>query len=93
MNQFYLNDVNLAPTGAAAGEGGRVLYGSPRSSHRRRHAQPAERRLRAGDQVRNSSGDRSYVATVQLQKRFAGGAELCVGYTYTDSKDRMSAAA
>jgi hypothetical protein len=44
-------------------------------------------------QVRNSSGDRSYVATAQLQKRFAGGAELGVAYTYTDSKDRLSAAA
>ena len=49
MNQIYLTDVNLVPTGAAAGEGGRVLYGSLRSGDRRRHAQQAERRLRAGD--------------------------------------------
>jgi hypothetical protein len=93
VNQFYLNDVNLAPTGAAAGEGGRVLYGShdPATGD----GTPNRRSAAFGPviQVRNSSGDRSYVGTVQFQKRFAGGAELSLGYTYTDSKDRMSAAA
>ena len=93
VNQFYLNDVNLAPTGAAAAEGGRVLYGShdPATGD----GTPNRRSAAFGPviQVRNSSGDRSYVATVQFQKRFAGGAELSVGYTYTDSKDRLSAAA
>jgi hypothetical protein len=93
VNQFYLNDVNLAPTGAAAGEGGRVLYGShdPATGD----GTPNRRSSAFGPviQVRNSSGDRSYVATVQFQKRLAGGAELSVGYTYTDSKDRMSATA
>ena len=45
------------------------------------------------NELRNARGDRSYLATVQLQKRFAGGQEIGVAYTYTDSKDRMSAAA
>ncbi|MEO7987576.1 MAG: TonB-dependent receptor, partial [Gemmatimonadales bacterium] len=93
VNQFYLNDVNLAPTGAAAAEGGRVLYGShdPATGA----GTPNRRSAAFGPviQVRNSSGDRSYVATVQVQKRFARGAELSLGYTYTDSKDRLSAAA
>ena len=93
MNQIYLTDVNLVPTGAADGEGGRLLYGSldPATGA----ATPNRRSADFGPviEVRNSSGDRSYVATAQLQKRFAGGAELGVAYTYTDSKDRLSAAA
>ena len=93
MNQIYLTDVNLVPTGEAAGEGGRVLYGSldPATGA----ATPNRRSAAFGPviEVRNSSGDRSYVATAQLQKRFAGGVELGVAYTYTDSKDRLSAAA
>jgi hypothetical protein len=92
VNQIYLTDVNVAPTGAAAGEDGRVLYGSIDSTGA---ATPNRRSAVFGPviEVRNSSGDRSYVATAQLQKRFAGGAELDMAYTYTDSKDRLSAAA
>ena len=93
MNQIYLTDVNLVPTGAADGEAGRVLYGSLRPDSGT--ATPNRRSAVFGPvlEVGNSSGDRSYVATAQLQKRFAGGAELGVAYTYTDSEDRLSAAA
>jgi hypothetical protein len=92
VNQYYVTDVNLVPTGAAAGEGGRVLYGviDPTTGEAmsiRRN--PAFGRVL---EVRNASGDRSFLATAQLQKRFAGGAEIGLAYTYTDSKDRMSAA-
>ena len=93
VNQFYLNDVNLTPTGAAVGEGGRVLYGSHDPATGDGTANRRSVAFGPVIQVRNSSGDRSYVGTVQFQKRFAGGAELSLGYTYTDSKDRMSAAA
>ena len=93
VDQIYLTDVNLAATGVAAGEGGRVLYGSidPATGE----ATPNRRSSAFGPviEVGNSSGDRAYSATVQLQKRFAGGAEVGVAYAYTDSKDRMSAAA
>ena len=93
VNQIYLTDVNVVPTGVATGEDGRVLYGSfdPATGD----ATPNRRSAAFGPviEVRNSSGDRSYAATAQLQKRFAGGAELGVAYTYTDSKDRLSAAA
>ena len=41
-------------------------------------------------EMRNSSGDRAFSATGQVQKRFGGG-ELSLAYTYTDARDRMSA--
>ncbi len=92
VNQYYVTNVNLVPTGVAAGEGGRVLYGTidPTTGE----ATANRRRVAFGRvlEVRNASGDRSFVATAQLQKRFAGGAEIGLAYTYTDAKDRMSAA-
>ena len=90
VNQLDLVDVNLVQTGAASGEGGRALYGSfdPATGD----ATPNRRSEAFGPviQVRNSSGDRAYVATVQLQKRLVRGAEIGVAYTYTDSRDRLS---
>jgi hypothetical protein len=92
VNQIYLTDVNLVATGAAAGEGGRVLYGTldPATGE----GTPNRRSDAFGPviEIRNSSGDRSYLATAELRKRFAGGAEVGVAYTYTDSRDRLSAA-
>ncbi len=41
-------------------------------------------------QIRNSSGDRSISASAQLEKRFAGGTDVSLAYTYTDARDRMS---
>ena len=40
--------------------------------------------------MRNSSGDRAFSGTVQLEKRFGSGAEVTLAYTYTDARDRMS---
>jgi hypothetical protein len=92
VSQYYATDVNLEPTGTAAGEGGRVLYGAfdPATGD----GTPNRRSAAFGPviEVRNASGDRSFVATAQLQKRFVSGAEIGLSYTYTDSKDRMSAA-
>jgi hypothetical protein len=92
VSDFYVTDVNLTPTGVAAGEGGRILYGTFDASGQ---ATPNRRsyEFERVNELRNAQGDRSYLATVQLQKRFAGGQEIGVAYTYTDSKDRMSAAA
>ena len=92
VSDFYVTDVNLIPTGVAAGEGGRILYGTFDSSG---GATPNRRsyEFERVNELRNARGDRSYLATVQLQKRFAGGQEIGVAYTYTDSEDRMSAAA
>jgi hypothetical protein len=91
VNTFQVADVNLrGPVGRAAGEGGRVLYGSfdPETSE----PVPARRTLVLGNanQLRNGSGDRSYSITAQLLKRFANGTEWSAAYTYTDAVDRMS---
>ena len=92
VSDFYVTDVNLIPTGVAAGEGGRILYGTFDASGQ---ATPNRRsyEFERVNELRNARGDRSYLATVQLQKRFAGGQEIGLAYTYTDSKDRLSAAA
>jgi hypothetical protein len=41
--------------------------------------------------MRNSSGDRAWSASAQIEKHFGDGAELSLAYTYTDARDRMSA--
>jgi hypothetical protein len=92
IDQYYVNDVNLqTPTAVAAGEGGRVLYGTIDSTG---DATPNRVSSAFGEvlEVTNASGDRSFSGTVQLQKRFSNGAELGLAYTYTDTRDRMSAA-
>lgn len=90
VNQYYVTDVNLLPPSPATGEGGRLLYGTFDADGR---ATP-NRRSTAFERVielRNASGDRSISATAQLQKRIPGAGEVSLAYTYTDSKDRLSA--
>jgi hypothetical protein len=87
----HMVDVNhLGPVSAAAGEGGRALYGTidPGTG-----VPGKSRRTEAlGDvyQLRNGSGDRSYSITAQVGKRFPNGTELSLAYTYEDAKDQMS---
>jgi hypothetical protein len=92
VNQIYVTDVNLEVTGTAAGEGGRVLYGALDPATGEGTPNRLSDAFGPVIEVRNASGDRSYMATAELRKRFAGGAEVGVAYTYTDSKDRLSAA-
>ncbi len=92
VDQYYVNDVNLqAPTAVAAGEGGRVLYGTIDSVG---DATPNRVSAAFGPviEITNASGDRSFSGTLQLQKRWSNGAELGLAYTYTNSVDRMSSA-
>ncbi|MGH7513922.1 MAG: TonB-dependent receptor [Gemmatimonadales bacterium] len=91
LDQLDVTDVNLLPPSTtAAGEDGRLLYGSfdadgfPRPNRR----DPTYGRVA---EMRNSSGDRAFSGTVQLQKRLGSGAELTLAYTYTDARDRLSA--
>jgi TonB dependent receptor len=91
VNDFYVTDVNLIPTGIAAGEGGRILYGTFDASGQATPNRPSYEFERVNE-LRNARGNRSYLATVRLQKRFVGGEEIGLAYTYTDSKDRLSAA-
>ena len=70
VDQYYVNDVNLQPPATvAAGEGGRVLYGTIDSAG---DATPNRRSDRFGPvlEITNASGDRSFSGTLQLQKRF-----------------------
>ena len=93
VHQFAERDVNLVgPSGVAAGEGGRVLYGTIDPASGR--VTPNRRSANFGPviEITNGRGDRAYSLTGQLQKRFGNGTELSVAYTYTDAKDRMSAA-
>ena len=96
LHSLYITDVNLgAPVGALPEEGGRFMYGvigaesDPGSlpvvipGIVDRDFAPI---LRNG----NRSGDRSYTATVQLEKRFAAGVELNAAYSYTNAKDHLS---
>jgi hypothetical protein len=90
-NQIEWVDRNLAgPVGVLAGEGGRVLYGTfdPDGNGVPTRLSDA---FDAVIQMRNSSGDRSWSLTGQLQKKFTNGTELSAAYTWTDAKNRNDA--
>lgn len=90
VNQLDFTDLNLAPpTASASGEGGRVLYGTIDQSTGGLFPNRRTDAFGRVAQMRNSSGDRSVSATVQLQKRHRAG-ELSLAYTYTDARDRIS---
>ena len=91
VNTFQVVDVNLdGPLGSAAGEGGRVMYGTidPTTGEATPFRRTTE--LDALFEIRNGSGDHAFTAAAQVQKRFANGAELSAAYTYTRAKDRIS---
>ncbi len=90
VEQWYVTDANLgAPVGAAAGEGGRPLYGTIDATGK---ATPALRNPAFGPVVRisNRSGDRAVIASAQLRKHLTGRAELTVLYAYSRVSDLMS---
>ena len=90
VNQFDITDANLRPpSGTAAGEGGRLLYGTFDS-----FGTPVPNRIDSTfgtvARIRNASGDRAISVSGQVEKRFAGGTDVSLAYTYTDARDRMS---
>ena len=91
VDQLYLSDANLGPpTGAAAGEGGRPLYGilnpaGPPTTTAR--LSPA---FRTVVQVSNRRGDAALSLSAQIRKRFGNGLEGGALYTHTRARDRMS---
>jgi len=95
-HQIYVSDVNLgAPTGAAAGEGGRPLYGTIRGTTRANLvANPAWRDTSFGGKeiyrVSNRGGDNSVSLSAQLRKRFGEALALYAAYAYSRARDRMS---
>jgi hypothetical protein len=96
LNSLYITDANLGPpVGSLDGEGGRLMYGEVGAESEPgslptvipgivdRSFAPI---LRNG----NRSGDRAWIATAQLTRRFDAGVELNASYTYTDAKDYLS---
>ncbi|MES2125396.1 MAG: carboxypeptidase regulatory-like domain-containing protein [Gemmatimonadota bacterium] len=95
LNQFYLNDVNLKGVQSLeAGEGGRRQYGVAGTPNATTGIASAisPTRISSGynDVIRqsNASGDNSYSATLQVNKRFSDGFSFNAGYTYSRTKDR-----
>ena len=92
VNQLYFIDANLTPpTGTAAGEGGRLLYGTIASDGT---ATPSRYTSAFGSvvQVSSRSGDNALLASVQLQRQFGGGFGLSASYTYSHVEDAFSLA-
>ncbi len=95
LNQFYLNDVNLKGVQSTeSGEGGRLQYGvagTPNSSGIASTISPTRISSSYNDVIRqsNASGDNSYSATIQLDKRFSDGLSFNAGFTHSATKDRM----
>jgi hypothetical protein len=90
VNQFAYADANLAsPVGAAAGEGGRPMYGSVGIDG---VGIPVRRDPAFGSvtYVRHGSGNRSLSLSIQLQKRLGSRGRLDVGYGWNRSRDRQS---
>jgi hypothetical protein len=90
VNQFDMTDANLQPpSGSSAGEGGRLLYGTFDQ-----FGNPEPNRINSTfgtvGRIRNASGERAISVSGQLEKRFAGGTDVSLAYTYTDARDRMS---
>lgn len=91
VNSFQVVDVNLEPPQrTAAGEGGRLMYGSidPETGQ----AEPRRRtpELDATFEIRNGSGDRAFSASAQLEKRFGNATTLSAAYTFTRARDRVN---
>ena len=89
-NQFYFTDANLTPpTGTAAGEGGRLLYGTIAGDGT---GTPSRFSSAFGPVVRVSShsGDNALLASVQLQRQFGSGLGLSASYTYSRVEDAFS---
>ncbi len=91
INQYYLQDVNLAGVqGASVGEGGRPLYGTINATTGRSTATRVTTLANDVIENRNVSEDRSTSLTFQLQKRLSDGIEFSAAYTYSHARDLIS---
>ena len=92
VNSFHVVDVNLeSPLGAAAGEGGRVMYGTidpatGEATHPRRTARSWMPCSRSG----TGPAIRLSPPAAQLEKRFANGTEVSAAYSFTRVRDRVN---
>jgi hypothetical protein len=96
MNALYITDDNLAgPVGTLTGEGGRVMYGTLGASSKKGSVPTVTPNVVStafGPILRNDNkgGDRTYIATAQIQKSWSNGTELGVAYTRMNAKDYFS---
>jgi hypothetical protein len=96
MNALYITDDNLAgPVGTLTGEGGRVMYGAVGGTSKKGSVPTVTPNVVSGAfgpilRNGNRSGDRTYIATVQIQKSWSSGTELGVAYTHMNAKDYLS---
>jgi hypothetical protein len=89
LNAFYINDENLVEQGVDAE--GRNIYGTfAPTGFRASPTRVDTEDLNAAMQVFNKNGGRVYTATFQLQQRLGDRADLSLGYTYSNSRDRIS---
>jgi hypothetical protein len=92
-DQLYVTDANLPPpSGAAAGEGGRPLYGALSGTSNSVTVSTARRvpSFRQVIRVSNRTGDHAVSLSAQLRKRFGDRGEASVLYAYARAWDRMS---
>ena len=96
MNSLYITDDNLVgPVGTLSGEGGRVMYGTIAATSKKGSVPtvtPDVVSTAYGPILRNDnhSGDRTYIATAQVQKSWSSGIELGVAYSHMNAKDYFS---
>jgi outer membrane receptor protein involved in Fe transport len=92
VDQYDLMDLNLRPPSTVAeGEGDRLMYGVVDEVTGLGVPTRVDDRFGQVIEVRNARGDRAYSLTAQLQRRFANGTEFGASYTYSQSRDRLSA--
>lgn len=96
VQALYVTDANLgAPTGAAAGEGGRPLYGTiSGTTSANLIANPTWRDTSFGEKeiyrVSNRGGDHAFSLSTQLRKQVGEKLALYASYAYSQAWDRMS---
>src|SRR3989454_3756623 len=96
VHQIYASDANLGvPTGAAAGEGGRPLYGTiSGTALANLTTNPAWRDTSFGERevyrVSNRGRDHGFSLSAQVRKRFGETVALYAAYAYSRAQDRMS---
>ncbi len=92
VNAYQVVDVNLrGPIATSAGEGGRVIYGDIDAATGVATPRRRTSAIRGVGEIQNGGGARSYSIAAQLEKRFSNGTELSAAYSYTNSKDRLTA--
>ena len=92
VNDLYIEEMNVNPTGNSATEAGRQLYGTLSGSPTAFTAAPSRVHPAFRQVLRHigRSGAYTWSATAQVQKQFIGAVDVNAGYTYSRGKDYQS---